>query len=559
MKKIITFLFFCFSIYIFSQGNGHPLTYDDFDTLDVNNIRFVTSNVGNSDGARWLMLDPVYGREIIYDNGPWLVGKVDGDPILSIIQWWKAWNYSPGPIINGQAAMLIHPEDSLKYRAYKITRGDDNTNPDYAEWPVEFGAPVKPNGDPLIKGYQTIWSSYNSLDTTANLFGGTWQGPLTNYPIEIHQTVFTRNGFESDSIDIFSNVTFLEWEIINKSNATIDSAYFGFWTDIDFGTVIYNNPGVDTLHQLGYCWDEVESIYDSLFPAVGYVLLYGPAIPSPGSTATFKGRSLANHINLQLNAFRGIGDDSIWNMPLIAPVHSMLESQYVARGLQADGNPIINPFTNQVTTFPFSGDPVTGEGWIYDLLTSGGAGFVFFSGPFTMAPSDTQWAMIAVVPGLGEDRLNSITQMRRKADILLSLPYDSLSFGTLNYPITDVEYEGSPVATDFKLEQNYPNPFNPSTKIKFTIPSVTLRQAQSDTWVTLKVYDALGNEIATLVNEELSPGEYEVEFSAKGGSASGGNGIALPSGIYFYQLRIEGPETSSGQTLIQTKKMILLK
>jgi hypothetical protein len=74
---------------------------------------------------------------------------------------------------------------------------------------------------------------------------------LTNYPIEINQTVFARNGFESDSVDIFSNVAFLEWEIINKSNATIDSAYFGFWTDIDFNGAINNNPAVDTSRQLG--------------------------------------------------------------------------------------------------------------------------------------------------------------------------------------------------------------------------------------------------------------------------------------------------------------------
>jgi hypothetical protein len=553
-KKILFFFAFVFSN-IYSQHNYHPLTYDDFDTLDVNNIRLVTSNVGNCDGARWLALNPVYGETIIFDHGPWLVGKVNGEPILSIIEWFRAWNYSPGPIIDGQAAMLIHPEDSLKYRAYKITQGDDDTNPDYAEWPVEYGAPVKPNGDPLIKGYQTIWSVYNSFDSTASIFGGLWNGPLTNYPIEIHQTVFAKQGFHSDSIDIFSNVVFLEWEIINRSNATIDSAYFGFWSDIDFGTVIYNNPGVDTLRQLGYCWDEVESIHDSLYPAVGYVLLNGPVIASPGNTATFKGRNLPDHKNLQLNAFRGIGDDSIWNMPLIAPVHSMLESQYVARGLQADGNPIMNPFTNQVTTFPFSGDPVTGEGWIYDLLTSGGAGFVFFSGPFTMAPADTQWAMIAVVPGLGKDRLNSITQMRRKAEILRSLPYDSLAFGTLSYPITDVKYEGTPAVTSFKLEQNYPNPFNPSTKIKFTIPQSPLLGGDGrGGLVTLKVYDVLGKQIATLVNEELSPGEYEVTFNA-GISRD----LSLSSGIYFYQLRIQGPETSSGQAMIQTMKMVYLK
>ena len=70
----------------------------------------------------------------------------------------------------------------------------------------------------------------------------------------------------------------------------------------------------------------------------------------------------------------------------------------------------------------------------------------------------------------------------------------------------------------FTLEQNYPNPFNPSTVISYQLP------VSSD--VTLKVYDVLGNEVATLVNEEKSAGSYEVEFSADG----------LTSGIYFYKL-----------------------
>jgi len=69
--------------------------------------------------------------------------------------------------------------------------------------------------------------------------------------------------------------------------------------------------------------------------------------------------------------------------------------------------------------------------------------------------------------------------------------------------------------------------------------------------VSLKVFDILGNEVASLVNEGKEPGNYEIEFSAKGGSASGGNAFNLPSGIYFYQLR-------SG-SFVQTKKMILLK
>jgi hypothetical protein len=100
-----------------------------------------------------------------------------------------------------------------------------------------------------------------------------------------------------------------------------------------------------------------------------------------------------------------------------------------------------------------------------------------------------------------------------------------------------------PVVSSFKLEQNYPNPFNPSTTISWQLPV--------DAFVSLKVYDILGNEVASLMNEEKPAGSYEVEFSAKGGSASGGDAWNLTSGVYFYQLR--------AGNFVETRKMILLK
>jgi hypothetical protein len=113
------------------------------------------------------------------------------------------------------------------------------------------------------------------------------------------------------------------------------------------------------------------------------------------------------------------------------------------------------------------------------------------------------------------------------------------------FPIINVQDEQNPISS-FNLEQNYPNPFNPSTKISW--------QSPVGSWQSLKVYDILGREIITLVDEYKPAGKYEVEFS--GHSDEGQN---LPSGVYFYQLRIGGPETSSGQGFIQTKKMILVK
>jgi hypothetical protein len=90
--------------------------------------------------------------------------------------------------------------------------------------------------------------------------------------------------------------------------------------------------------------------------------------------------------------------------------------------------------------------------------------------------------------------------------------------------------------TEFYLSQNYPNPFNPTTKIKFTIP-VENENIRS----LLKIYDLLGNEVATLVDEQKSPGTYEVEWNA----------AVYTSGVYFYSLQ-------SGNTKIN-KKMLLLK
>jgi hypothetical protein len=105
-----------------------------------------------------------------------------------------------------------------------------------------------------------------------------------------------------------------------------------------------------------------------------------------------------------------------------------------------------------------------------------------------------------------------------------------------NIIITDVEDEKQ-IPSEFALEQNYPNPFNPSTRIQYQVPNISQ--------VTLKVFDVLGNEVATLVNEEKTAGSYEVEFQSSVGSHQ------LASGIYYYQLRAD--------SFLKIRKMILIK
>ena len=89
------------------------------------------------------------------------------------------------------------------------------------------------------------------------------------------------------------------------------------------------------------------------------------------------------------------------------------------------------------------------------------------------------------------------------------------------------------IILDFSLHQNYPNPFNPTTTIKYSIPKLS--------FVTIKIYDVLGSEVATLVNEEKPVGTYELNWNAAN----------LPSGVYFYRLQ--------AGSFMQTRKMILLK
>jgi len=150
-----------------------------------------------------------------------------------------------------------------------------------------------------------------------------------------------------------------------------------------------------------------------------------------------------------------------------------------------------------------------------------------------------EWNKIGFVPGHGT---KTETQHYSFTD-------NDVKPGKYQYKLKQIDYNGTfeysqvveveiPFVNEFSLSQNYPNPFNPTTSLQYTIGSRK--------FVTLKVYDLLGREVATLVNEEIPAGEYEVEFTVGQDSSPD-----IASGIYFYQLK-------AGQ-YSETKKMILVK
>jgi hypothetical protein len=154
------------------------------------------------------------------------------------------------------------------------------------------------------------------------------------------------------------------------------------------------------------------------------------------------------------------------------------------------------------------------------------------------------WAKISFVEGRGTT--TEMTDYAYKDKII--------NPGNYIYRLKQIDFDGTVSYSEeieidvtgpkeFTLYQNYPNPFNPTTTIKFALPVVSK--------VKINVYNSLGQLVETLVDQEMESGYHEIIFSAKGGSASGGDALNLASGVYLYQLQ-------AGE-YVSVKKMLLIK
>jgi hypothetical protein len=208
-------------------------------------------------------------------------------------------------------------------------------------------------------------------------------------------------------------------------------------------------------------------------------------------------------------------------------------------------NPIFNPPVK--TKFCYSGDPETNVGWnevqgsiwncnrdstgaVISPNPPGDRRLILGSGAnnFNILPGESQKFVIAQLIARGTSNLNSVTRLKQLTDSVRN-------FYITTFPI-GINQISSSVPDKYNLFQNYPNPFNPVTNIRYQIPKNSL--------VTLKVYDILGREVETLVNEFQQAGVYETQFPNN-------SNINLASGIYFYKL------TSGDFSAV--KRMVLIK
>jgi hypothetical protein len=190
---------------------------------------------------------------------------------------------------------------------------------------------------------------------------------------------------------------------------------------------------------------------------------------------------------------------------------------------------ILNDMPNKLQSF--SASTVAGLIYLFGGLTSGG----ILSIVWQYNPILDTMIFITQMPlpraGTHSSELNGAIYVTGGSPTMTIQPTTTVQAYTP--PLVGVEDRGENNPEEFALHQNYPNPFNPTTTIKYQIPELS--------FVTLKIYDVLGSEIITLVNEEKSIGNYEVDWNASG----------LPSGIYFYKLQ--------AGNFVETMKMLLLK
>lgn len=326
---------------------------------------------------------------------------------------------------------------------------------DWREWPVERGAPyIERNGipgyqppptlihpdelitnnydepgiagaDPDSPADQAIFTVYNDLNpaVTAGLYG--------SYPLglEVQSTLwaYKRTGG-------VGNVVFQRVRLINKGGVElgsgtkaalyIDSLFLAKWVDSDLGFFGDDLLGCDTIRQMGYTYnaysvDREFQKFNLPPPAVGWSLLQGPVIQgNPTDSAFFDFRVLRGKKNLRLSSYSpGTG----FSDPPFSYEGALRWWRWI-QGYLPD--PSTTPWrtypfppNEPFSFFPLGGDPVTQIGFIDGRGTSyspapGDRRFSINTGPFRLAPGDTQEVIIAVVGGLGADRLTSISAMR---------------------------------------------------------------------------------------------------------------------------------------------------
>lgn len=550
-----------FSILVISliliSNKIYPQITIQYAKLDANNISSYFWNTGLFDRNPTLYNSPGFewpkdsGKHAIFSTGLTLAGRVDGLIRMAACKYQS--EYAPGYCIDSI------PYTNSNFKVYKVSRGDNqNTNPDWANWGlmVPYGAPyvdVNLNGiyEPAIDTpgvrnaastiFVCITDGFISTHQQSNDFGG---NTLPLYA-EVHLTAWAYTQL------VYADMQFIKFEIINKGKKSWTNFYSAVTCDPDLGQAEDDFLCCDTIRNLGICYnaDSVDgygggNVYGLNPPASGIKILKG-----------LINKSVIPYVALGMTSFNFCTNVTGAPPPCEAfPNGQPLNAYYFMKGFKGDSSNWMDrtqplPQYHKKTKFCYYGDPETNLGWTEKkgcVQNCGGdSGYILFMNPmgdrtFTMGcgahsfnflPGDTQTVYICQMVARGTSNVNSVTKLKQLADVAQNL-YNS------NF-IIGVRQISSVVPEKNALFQNYPNPFNPTTSIKY--------QVESMKHIKLVVFDILGREVATLVNQKQSPGTYEVIWDARHGGSS-----ALPSGVYFCRMSVDNQ-------WFETRRLILMK
>jgi hypothetical protein len=532
------------------KTNSGRLDMIRFVDLDANEIMCTIGSDGafadhRKTGAGGLVWPKEVPDDVVFSAGLWVVGRHVPSGALRTATVDYESEFQPGPLLetfntttNDDTGPVSRATDSV-YRAYKIQRGDI-TSKDYLEWPGTLGAPyVDVNGDgvwdpgvdrPMISGDQQVWNITNDAAKSRHAAIG-MTAPMG---LEVHSLYYAYN-----HPGALANTMFIEWTLVNRSDADYDSVYVGLWSDPDVYYASDDLPGSDSTLALGYVYNEQDSIIlGPRQPAVGFVLLGGPVLPGfPTDSAIVDGKWIRGFKNHPLSASIAMTKSTnlvdIKEPKMSDSSFAIVVNRYLRGMAGRGGYAIRRQDSSFYPTLWFSGDPVTGQGDLpgnFPLGTFIGQDLrlLLSSGPLVLAKGDTQHVAAAFVVSRGSSQLDNVARLKSDVAYVKDFYY--------NGQVTDVhEYKAAAVPASCALEQNYPNPFNPGTSIGYRVRGL------GDRVVRLAVYDMLGREVAVLVNEKKEPGSYHVQWDAS----------KFASGVYVCRL-VAG-------SYVESRKMLLLK
>jgi hypothetical protein len=416
-----------------------------------------------------------------------------------------------------------------------------------------YDEPGLTGDNPNTPADQVIWAIWNDLNRSMR-FG--------SEPIGL-ETQSTLWGYKRK--DEFGDIIFRKIKLINKGGVEtddqnnlgsfyLDSMYVCQWSDPDLGDSGDDLVGCDTTLDLGYLYNkrEIDAKYQEFNlppPAVGYTILQGPIIPSNDDKAFFNFKYKKGYKNLGMSSFAydGIGDpySSLsgidYNRGTILAYKMLRGYALLSYWGQEDWPDTRYRFPPGMTPgpFPLAGDPVYGVGHIDGLgedysFVAGDKRLYCSSGPFQMAPGDTQEVIIALVVGLGSDRLSSISKMKFTAEWARSIASWNYDIGTEKLePLIE-----GPIPQNYHLCQNFPNPLQTGTNIQYDLPA--------QRFVNLSIYNLLGQKVKTLVEEIQNPKIYSYSWNGKNSF-----GQRVPNGMYFYRLE--------AGAVVLTKKLMIVE